>query len=201
MRLQRREREQLLRVTWECEMRTSEKIWEEFRPKLHAFIKRRISDPTAVDDVLQNVFLKMHQGLASLKDKTKLQSWLYKIARNDVIDYYRSLKPAADIPEQLALPVPDRGERARQEVSECLHPMMQLLPQNYREAVILSELKGLPQKEVARVQGISLSGAKSRVQRGRALLKEMLTDRCRFEFDHSGRLCDYECRTGACDAC
>ena len=79
--------------------------------------------------------------------------------------------------------------------------MIQLLPENYREAVILSELKGLTQKEVAQVQGTSLSGAKSRVQRGRALLKEMLADCCRLEFDHSGRLCDYERKGKACDAC
>ncbi len=79
--------------------------------------------------------------------------------------------------------------------------MIQRLPETYREAVILSEIKGLTQKEVAQMQGTSLSGAKSRVQRGRALLKEMLADCCRLEFDHKGRLCDYERKDKACDAC
>jgi RNA polymerase sigma-70 factor (ECF subfamily) len=79
--------------------------------------------------------------------------------------------------------------------------MIQMLPDNYREAVILSEIKGLTQKEVARVQGTSLSGAKSRVQRGRAQLKEMLAECCRLEFDHSGRLYNYERKGKSCDAC
>ncbi len=182
-------------------MNTSEKVWQEYHSRLRAFIKSRISDDTATDDILQNVFLKMHTGLASLKDETKLQSWLYQIARNAVIDYYRSQKPTVDIPEWLPHPKPDPGDKVTQELSECLQPMIQLLPENYREAVILSELKGLTQKEVARIQGTSLSGAKSRVQRGHALLKEMLADCCRFEFDHSGRLCAYERNGKACDAC
>jgi RNA polymerase sigma-70 factor (ECF subfamily) len=182
-------------------MNTSEKVWQEYHSRLRAFIKSRIIDDAATDDTLQNVFLKMHAGLASLKDETKLQSWLYQITRNAIIDYFRSQKPTIDIPEWLPQPETDPGEKITQELSECLQPMIQLLPENYREAVILSELKGLTQKEVAKVQGTSLSGAKSRVQRGRALLKNMLAECCRLEFDHSGRLCDYEQKDGACDTC
>ena len=182
-------------------MNTSEKVWREYHSKLHVFIKSRISDNTTTHDILQDVFLKMHTGLASLKDGTKLQSWLYQIARNAVSDYYRSQKPVVDIPEWLPYPETDPGDKVAQELSVCLQPMIQLLPENYREAVILSELKGLTLKEVAQVQGISHSGAKSRVQRGRALLKEMLADCCQLEFDHSGRLCAYERKGKGCDAC
>jgi RNA polymerase sigma-70 factor, ECF subfamily len=182
-------------------MNTSEKVWQEYHPRLRAFIKSRISDDMAADDVLQNVFLKMHTGLASLKDETKLKSWLYQIARNAIIDHFRSQKPFVDVPEWLPQPETDPCERVTQELSECLQPMMHRLPENYREAVILSELRGLTQKEVAKQQGTSLSGAKSRVQRGRVMLKNMLADCCQLEFDHSGRLCDYERKSGACDAC
>ncbi len=115
--------------------------------------------------------------------------------------YFRLQKPTVDIPEWLTHPEPDSGEKVTHELSDCLQPMIQLLPDIYREAVILSELKGLKKKEVALMQGTSLSGAKSRVQRGRALLKEMLADCCRLEFDHNGRLCDYERKGKACDAC
>jgi RNA polymerase sigma-70 factor (ECF subfamily) len=175
-------------------MNTSEKVWQEYHARLRVFIKSKISDDSAADDVLQNVFLKMHSGLASLKDETKLQSWLYQIARNTIIDYHRSQKPTVDIPEWLPQPEADPDEKVTQELSECLERMIQLLPENYRETVILSELKGFSQKEVANVQGTSLSGAKSRVQRGRALLKNMLAECCRLEFDHGGRLCGYERR-------
>lgn len=182
-------------------MEILERVWQEYQSSLRTFIKSRISNDTATDDILQNVFLKIHTGLDSLKDETKLKSWIYQIARNAIIDYSRSQKPTIDIPEWLPQPETDPGEKLTQELSECLQPMIQLLPENYREAVILSELKGLTQSEVAKVQGTSLSGAKSRVQRGRALLKNMLDDCCWLEFDHSGRLCDYERKGRDCNIC
>jgi len=182
-------------------MSTSEKVWLKYHSRLRAFIKSKIFDESAADDVLQNVFLRMHTALPSLKDAAKLQSWLYQITRNAIIDYFRQQKPTADIPEWLTHPAPDSSEKAVQELSACLQPMMQLLPGVYRETIILSELQGLKQREVAQMQGISLSAAKSRIQRGRTLLKEMLADCCRLEFDHEGRLCDYERKGKACDAC
>lgn len=182
-------------------MHVSEKVWQEYHVKLRAFVRSRVSDEATADDILQNVFLKMHSGLPALKDQTKLKSWLYQIARNAIIDYFRARKPTIDIPEWLSQPETDSGEKVAQELSECLRPMIQLLPENYRETVTLSELEGLGQKEVARLQGISLSGAKSRVQRGRAQLKEMLAECCRLEFDHGGRLSGYERKDGKCEDC
>jgi RNA polymerase sigma-70 factor (ECF subfamily) len=182
-------------------MDISEKIWHEYHARLKAFIQARISDAAAADDVLQNVFLKMHGGLPSLQDRTKLQSWLYQIARNVISDYYRSVQPTVAVKEFLPDSGTDPNEKTTRELSECLRPMIEQLPDTYREAIILSEIKELTQKEVSRVQGISASGAKSRVQRGRALLKEMLTECCRLEFDHQGRLCDYERKDGNCKTC
>lgn len=158
-------------------------------------------DDAAAEDILQNVFLKMHTGLVSLKDETKLKSWLYRITRNSVIDYLRLQKPTVEVPESLAQPEPDPGETVMQELSACLRPMIQMLPEKYREAVTLSELEGLKQKEVARLQGTTLSGAKSRIQRGRALLEKMMAECCRLEFDHHGRLSGYERNAGNCDNC
>jgi len=180
-------------------MDISEKIWQEYHSRLRAFILNRISDDAASDDILQNVFLKMHMGLDSLKDETKLKSWLYQITRNAIIDYFRSQKPTVDLLESLPQPETESGENVTQDLSQCLQPMIQHLPEDYREAVILSELKGFTQKDVAKMQGISLSGTKSRVQRGRAKLKEMLAECCRLEFDQSGRLSGYEQKDGYCN--
>ncbi|MFH0728553.1 MAG: RNA polymerase sigma factor SigZ [Pseudomonadota bacterium] len=182
-------------------MRSSEQIWEEYHLRLRSFIKRRIVDDAATDDILQNVFLKMHTGLASLKDATKLKSWLYRITRNAVIDYLRMQTPTVELPEWLTQPESDPGQKVIQELSTCLRPMIEMLPEKYREAVTLSELEGLKQKEVARVQGTTLSGAKSRIQRGRGLLKKMMAECCRIEFDHRGRLSGYERKAGNCDNC
>lgn len=182
-------------------MNLSKKVWQEYHSRLRAFIKSRISDDAATDDILQDVFLKMHTGLASLRDDTKIKNWLYQITRNTIIDYFRSQKPTVDIPDWLSLPETDSTDNVYQELAECLRPMIKALPEKYRGAVTLSELKGLKQKEVAQLQGISVSGAKSRVQRGRALLKQMLNECCRFQFDHSGRIIEYERKDGTCDDC
>lgn len=182
-------------------MNISKQVWQQYHSKLRAFTKSRISDDAATDDILQDVFLKMHTGLASLKDDIKIRNWLYQITRNTIIDYFRSQKPTVDIPDWLSLPEIDPTENVYQELAECLQPMIKALPEKYRGAVTLSELRGLKQKEVAQLQGISVSSAKSRVQRGRALLKKMLTECCRFKFDHTGRLIDYEIKDGNCDDC
>ncbi|MDZ7302319.1 MAG: RNA polymerase sigma factor SigZ [candidate division KSB1 bacterium] len=182
-------------------MNISEKVWQEYYSRLRAFIKSRISDDAAADDILQDVFLKMHTGLASLRDDTKIKNWLYQITRNTIIDYFRSQKSTVDIPDWRSLPETDSTENVYQELAECLQPMIKALPEKYREAVTLSELKGLKQKEVAQLQGISVSAAKSRVQRGRALLKQMLEECCRFQFDYSGRIIEYKRKSGTCDDC
>ena len=186
-------------------MTLSEKIWQQYHARLRAFVRSRLRDKYAADDILQDVFLKMHSAMGSLKDETKLKSWLYKITRNAIIDHFRLQKAATavEVPKQLPQSgaEDDPGEKVAQELSECLRSMIQQLPECYQEAVILSELQGLKQKEVAQIQGISVSGAKSRVQRGRAILKDMLAECCRLEFDHEGRLCDYERKDKSGDFC
>jgi RNA polymerase sigma-70 factor, ECF subfamily len=182
-------------------MKAVEEIWREYHARLRAFIKKRIFSDTAADDVLQNVFLKMNAGLTSLEDETKLTSWLYQTTRNAIIDHFRSQKPTEELPEWLPQPETDPDDQVTQELSACLKPMIQRLPKVYREAVILSELEGLKQQDVADAQGISLAGAKSRVQRGRAQLGKMLAECCRLEFDHQGRLSDYERKDRDCGMC
>lgn len=186
-------------------MTISKKIWQQYHAKLRAFVRSSVHDDIVADDILQNVFLKMHTRLISLNDETKLKSWLYKITRNAIIDHFRLKKATTTIEIPRQLPQPDSeddlGEKTTQQLSECLWPMIQQLPEYYREAVILSELQGLKQKEVAQIQDISVSGAKSRVQRGRAILKDMLAECCRLEFDHGGRLCDYEHRDKSGNIC
>lgn len=182
-------------------MNTSEKVWQEYHSRLRVFIKSRISDDAVTDDILQNVFLKMHIGLASLKDATKLQSWLYQIARNAIADYFRTHKSETELPESLMAPEDELGDKARREITECLLPMIHNLPAHYREAVMMAEIEGLPQKEVASKQNLSLSGAKSRIQRGRALVKDMLLECCRFEVGNKREIIDYERKKGECDCC
>jgi RNA polymerase sigma-70 factor (ECF subfamily) len=116
------------------------------------------------------VFLKTYTPLCSLKDEATLESWLYQITRNAVIDHYRTQKPSEELPEWISQPETNLNDQAKQDLETYLMPMINQLPAHYREALILCEIYQKPQKEVAKEQGISLSGAKSRVQRGRKLL-------------------------------
>jgi len=182
-------------------MNITEKVWKLYHSKLLAFIVKRVDDRFAADDILQDVFVKIHTQLHSLKDVTKMESWLYQITRNAVIDYYRSKKPLEELPNWISQQQTEPSHSARQDLEACLRPMIEQLPAIYRDALILSELQGKTQQDVSKLQEISLSGAKSRIQRGRSLLKGMLFECCRFEFDHKGEVIDYTIKNKGCTSC
>jgi RNA polymerase sigma-70 factor (ECF subfamily) len=177
-----------------------EKLWAEYRAALRRFIRKRISDEASVDDLLQDVFLKIHAKIGTLKDRRQIRGWLYQVARNAIIDHYRGRGRTEALPEEIA--IPSKSDRlALTELAECVRPMIERLPEPYREALILSELEGLTQKEVGKKQGVSLSGAKSRVQRGREKLKEMMMACCHVEFDRRGGISDYFPKGNGCKQC
>lgn len=173
-------------------MNTTKTIWDEYNNKLLSFIRKRVNNDVVAEDILQDIFVKIHLRINDLEDKTKLESWLYQLTRNSIIDHYRTKKNSEELPEWLTEENLDKNEQTKQELEECIEPMIALLPEKYRDAVFLSELKGINQKEVAREQGISLSGAKSRVQRGRILLKGLLYECCEFELNKNNQVIDYK---------
>ena len=186
---------------------TTEHVWETFHVPLQQFIRHRVSDDATAEDLLQDVFLKIHQHMETLKDVKKLESWIYKLTRNAIIDYYRSTRPTTslDVPESLQLPEDLPDEDVVSELFPSVRAMVMSLPAQDRQALILTEYQGLTQKELAERLGLSLSGAKSRVQRARAKLKQQLLDCCHFELDRRGHVIDYQprcacCSTGACYA-
>lgn len=176
-----------------------EMIWEEYHSKLHAFIDKRVNNPSVADDILQEIFVKIQSQIETLKSADKIQAWIYQIARNAIIDYYRTLKPELELPESLSAPVSDPGDTARKEITDGLLLMIRKLPARYRQFVMMSEIEGLKQAEVAVKQKVSISCAKTRIQRGRVRLKEMLLQCCHFKFDGQGRVIDYEKKK--CDSC
>ncbi|MBF0189224.1 MAG: RNA polymerase sigma factor SigZ [Magnetococcales bacterium] len=171
---------------------TTETVWRHTHDDLYRFIRNRIDNDADADDILQEVFCRLHDRLDTIREPTRIRSWLYRVARNTIIDHYRSRRPHDQLPEMLLQQEMEPSEEARQEIERCLLPMIEALPEHYRQAVWLSEIEGVTQKEVAERQNLTLSGAKSRVQRGRALVKTMLDDCCRFEFDHRGTLMNYQ---------
>ncbi len=184
---------------------TTDAIWLHLSSDLRRFIYRRVSDVHIADDLLQETFVRVHRNIGTLQESERLAAWVYQIARNVVHDHHRR---ATNSPETLAIsePVDDNGDH--QPPLGCvgitwLGEMIQTLPDGYRQAVQLSEIEELSQQDVADRLGLSLSGAKSRIQRGRAMLKEVLERCCSFELDGRGRVmgCDPKPNQKVCRDC
>ena len=170
--------------------------WQAIATRLRPFIVRRVASEADAEDVLQEVLLRMHRGLSSLADDERLTAWMYRIARNAIADQLRMrlrhpLSHQGSDEEGFASDPEGSEERRDHEVSSELAGSLGLfiarLPSPYREAVTLTELEGLTQKEAAQRLGISLSGMKSRVQRGRAKIRHMLEACCAIALDARGR--------------
>jgi RNA polymerase sigma-70 factor, ECF subfamily len=182
-------------------MEMLEQIWIDHRDGLLSFIRCRVSDKDLAEDILQDVILKVHSRLSTLNNAERMQSWLYQITRHTVIDFYRRHRITESLPEDLLQQQPEQEDEWWQILGKCIHPMMELLPDRYREALILSEIHGLPLKTVAARLSLSLPGAKSRVQRGRAKLKQVYLDCCQIEVDRRGNPVDWssqDCCRGRC---
>src|SRR5712692_7822073 len=124
---------------------------------------------------------------------------MYQIARNAIADYYREQKATVELPRLLLAPEePVFEDDVIKDLIPSVKAMVESLPGEYREALILTEYEGLTQRELAERLGLSLSGAKSRVQRAREKLKAMILDCCHFEFDRFGKIIDYQPNCACC---
>ena len=181
---------------------TTEQIWELLSGKLKSFLRQRVSDDQVADDLLQETFVRIHQKLGEIDDVERITPWVFQIARNLAIDHYRAKsRTATQMADDLA--ANDEEPNLNELVAGWLPRMVSHLPDTYREAVQLYELEGISQQEIANRLQLSLSGAKSRVQRGRDVLKAMLFDCCSFEMDRRGNLigCEPNSRGRDCGGC
>jgi RNA polymerase sigma-70 factor (ECF subfamily) len=168
--------------------------WQILGQRLAAYIGRRLPAQD-VDDVLQEVLLRIHKNVRSLDDASRFGPWVYSVARNAVIDRLRKKHPSSgDVdPDSVAAGITDGGND-EQALIGCVTPFVARLPESYRHAITLVELEGLPQADAAAMVGISLSGMKSRVQRGRRMLREMFEECCSLKIDARGHVMEAERR-------
>jgi RNA polymerase sigma-70 factor (ECF subfamily) len=167
-----------------------EDLWLEMHEPLCHFVCSRTANIDDAEDILQDVFLRAYHHLGTVRDPERLQSWVYQIARRRLIDHYRARRQWVELPETLV--VEDEPETADgAELIESLRDVVESLPEPYREALVLADLQGLRQQDLAGRLGISLSGAKSRVQRARQKVKDTLSRCFEFELDARGKLLDY----------
>lgn len=186
----------------------TEELWQGMHDGLRAFIAKRVSDQGHIDDILQDVFERVHRQLDTVNDPRRIVSWMYQVTRNAIIDYYRKPGRRHEISAGLSADIETFGGGLQAETADsgaelagCLRPMVERLSRDYRVAITLVEFEGLTQQAAAKRMGISLSGMKSRVQRGRKQLKQMLDDCCLIQLDGRRAVIGYEVRDAGCDSC
>ena len=164
---------------------TTQQVWTKYADDLKRFIFSKVKDEAIADDILQDSFLKIHTKLHTLKDLNKLKSWIFSIARNSVLDYFKASNKTfeyANFESETQL-----EEHAHTE-KDCLRGILQNLPKKYRDPIFLSDIKGLKQQEVAEQLKQSLSTTKSQIQRARKLIAQGFMDCCGYVLNDEGNL-------------
>lgn len=167
-------------------MKTVESIaWTKTQQELKSFVYRRVKDKALTEDIVQDVLLKVHIRLDQLKDSEKITGWIYQITRNAITDHYRNQPQSINVHD---LDWESENTELNDCVSSCLKEMLFTLPEKYREAIELTELENLSQTHLAERLNISYSGAKSRVQRARQMLKEKMDEQYHIKMDAYGNV-------------
>ncbi|PAU94903.1 hypothetical protein CK503_05390 [Aliifodinibius salipaludis] len=196
----------------------TENLWRRFSDQVRGFIRSKVSSDQEAEDVLQDIFIRIHKGIGDLRHKDRVQSWGFGIARRALADHYRQkgrdkekpvgseVKRDGDENPLLDLNEFEGDHDVHEEVLSWLIPMIDELPEKYGEPLKMADVEGKTQQEVADYFGLSLSGAKSRVQRARQKLGEVLAACCEVQFGEEGRAVAYhkirdESEEDSCDDC
>lgn len=169
----------------------TETLYQEFHSTLEFFILKKVKDKDTAKDILQDVFIKIHLHLHTIKDKKKLSAWIYQLTRNTIYDYFRRHQTTNRL---LAIPI-DIGEenvQTEEGLETCIMPFISQLPEKYREALILTDIHGMSQTQLSNQLNITYSAAKSRVQRARQKLKALFTACCSIHTDKYGNVLSYD---------
>lgn len=191
----------------------TEHLWQEMHTGIRAFVSRRIRQTADVDDVVQRVFLRVHEGLSSLRDEERVHAWVYRTASNAIADYYRgpvgrreiasgSLDDFDDVSAVGTAGDESDDQTAQKEFAACVQPLLRSLSEADREVLTLIDVDEITQTDAARQLGLSVSGMKSRIQRARRRLRIVVEECCRVQLDRRGSIIEYQQRSACgCETC
>lgn len=176
----------------------TENIWNSFHKKLKSFILKKVNDENIANDILQDVFLKIINNANKIEQAKSIQQYIYGIARNTTIDHFRKSKKITNI-EEFTFISKEETETLNTTIANCcIKPFIEQLPNKYQIALNKTEFENISQKELAKQLNISYSGAKSRVQRGKEKLKELILSCCNLTSDNYGNIIDTEDKNCDC---
>ncbi|PCI31187.1 MAG: RNA polymerase sigma factor SigZ [Flavobacteriaceae bacterium] len=178
----------------------TENIWKNFHKELKNFILKKVKDKNIANDILQDVFLKIINNADKIAQAKSVQQYIYGIARNTTIDHFRKSDKKNNIENEYALISEAETQSLNATIANCcIKPFIKQLPAIYQIALTKTEFENTSQKELAKELNISYSGAKSRVQRGKEKLKELILACCNFSSDNYGNLQPAESKNCNCE--
>ena len=183
-----------------------EAIWAEVGTSLERFVRRHVADPQHAEDVVAEVLARIHEHLGRVDDQERVMAWVWRITRNAITDHYRRTGRRREVLTVDHEVAGDEGadgwiddqDAVVSDLATCIRPLVDALPADYRRALQLTDLDGRTQADAARIEGVSVSGMKSRVQRGRRLFAALVRDCCEVTTDSRGELVDFHLRPGGC---
>lgn len=177
-----------------------EKVWKEYQTSLKGFLHKNISNPDDVDDLLQEILIKTYQKLSTVQDNKKVKSWLFQVANNTIIDFYRQRAKGKEV-SQDDLWYTDSKESALDQLSACIIPFIKELPAQEAALLTAVEIEGASQKETAERMGMKYSTFKSKVQKSRKMLHKLFNECCEFSIDKQGNIIDFQEKNTGCSGC
>lgn len=182
-------------------MPSTEEVWTEYRSSLQSFLRSKVSSREDAEDLLQEILIKTHANLHTVKEDSSVKAWLMQVANRVIIDFYRKSKRSTG-------ELTDEGEwwdehniETDQGLERCVRPFLGALRDDAAELLQAIDLEGRSQKEVAEELGLSYSTVKSRVQRARGELRKIANRCCQLEVDGRGKVIDFKPRSNACKLC
>lgn len=178
----------------------TENIWNDFYKELKSFTLKKVKNEDIANDILQDVFLKIIANSDKITNATNLRQYIYGITRNATVDHFRKAGRVTHIENEYSLISEEETESLNATIADCcMKSFIAQLPEKYRQALIRTEFEEVSQKDLAIELSISYSGTKSRVQRGKEKLKELILSCCDFPSDSYGNLQSAESKNCNCD--
>jgi RNA polymerase sigma-70 factor, ECF subfamily len=163
--------------------------WTTHAAELRGWLRHRTGNTALADDLLQDLFLKALRQGNRFCELHNARAWLFEVARNLLADQLRVAHHMVVLPEDLVAQTEDID--TVDTLSGCLPRVLSELSPDDREAITLCDLQGMAQADFAKTKGLSLSAAKSRVQRARVRLRAHMSQACQVQMDEVGHVSDF----------